>query len=121
MSVQPLSMCAILVSNQGMQEEINELKSQMQGLQPGSPEYEYDQLQLQREQIDLQIRQENPDLDPQTLAGSEALEQLMAQDPRYQAIQEDIEAFTRAYGSEASSWGIPMAFSPQDVKVIVIN
>jgi DNA repair exonuclease SbcCD ATPase subunit len=120
MSVQPLSMCAILVSNQGMQEEINKLKSQMQGLQPGSPEYEFDQLQLQREQLEQQIRQENPSLDPQTLAGNEALEQLIAQDPHYQAIQGEIEALTRAYPSEATSWGIPMA-SSQDVKVVVIN
>lgn len=116
METLPLTMYGRFTSNQGIQEEEEKLKTQMQGLDPDSPEYEYDQLQLQREQIELQIREENPNLDPQTLAGNKALAQLMAQDPNYQAIEQKIKDLVRAYPSESTGWGIPMADS-QYVKI----
>lgn len=119
MHAEPLRMYAILISNAGIRQEEKELEEQMQGLQPGSDEYTYDQLQLEREQRELQIRQEHPDLDPQTLSGNSALEQLLNQDPTYQAILQQIESLVKADPFESSNWGIPMAF--QDAKFIEIN
>ena len=114
-----LHMYAILPSNTGLQSEISALESQMQGLQPDSPEYEYDQLQLEREQIELQARQDNPNLDPQTLAGSEALAQILAQNPDYASIEQKISALLRENPSECTSWGIPM--DTQGAKYIEIS
>lgn len=117
MSVQPLTMYTILTSNQGIQEEEEKLEKQMQGLNPESAEYEYDQLQLQREQLEMKIREENPNLDPQTLAGSKALAKLIEQDPDYQAIEQKIRAISIENASECTTWGIPMA-DPQYVKIV---
>ncbi len=98
-----------LVSNQGLQTEINALESQMKALQPGSPEYEYDQLQLKREQRELEIRQENPKLNPMTQSGEHALAQIMSQDPTLQAINSETQSLINAYPNESTSWGIPLS------------
>jgi hypothetical protein len=116
---EPLHMYAILTGNNGIQDEINKLNSQIQTLQPGTPEYEYDQLVLQREQIELKTRSENPNLASQTLAGNEALNQLLLQNPAYQSVLQQITDLCNAYPSECTSWGIPMA--SQDVSYVEIN
>lgn len=101
-------LCYRTVSNQGLQNEISQLESQMQGLQPGSPEYEYDQLNLAYEKRELEIRQQNPNLDPTTQDGAQALGQIMNQDPILQAIHSALTSLTYAYPYECTSWGIPM-------------
>ncbi len=113
-------MCARLVTNQGLQDEVNKLEAQIKALQPGSPEYEYDQLQLDREERELDIRKENPSLDPMTLDGEEALQQIMAQDPILQAIKNQTTTLIDAYPQKSSSWGIPMA-DTQYTKVCQVN
>jgi len=97
-----------IVSNQGLEHEIDELKSQMQNLQPGSPEYQYDALRLAAEKRELEIREVNPDLDPTTQEGERALAQIMNQDPALQTINSKIEALIHAHPHECTSWGIPM-------------
>ena len=104
-----LSLSYRTVSNQGLQTEISALEAQLQTLQPGSAEYEYDQLQLAREQRELEIRQENPKLDPTTQAGAQALAQIMSQDPTIQAINSEIQALMLANPNACTSWGIPLS------------
>jgi hypothetical protein len=72
--------CAWIVSNEGLDKEISELESQMKGLKPGSPEYEYDQLVLKSEKREREIREENPTLDPTTRQGAEELYKLTSKD-----------------------------------------
>src|SRR3990167_8039075 len=91
MTVQELPVGKIVVDIHGMQSEIDQLEKQMQGLEPGSPEYEYDQLQLKREQLELQVREENPDIDPLSLEGSDKLDEILKNDPRYQSIVDTLE------------------------------
>lgn len=97
-----------IVSNQGLENEISQLESQIQGEQPGSPEYKYDQLQLAAEKRELEIRQENPNLDPMTQDGEQALAQIMGQDPTLQAINAEIKSLVNAHPYECTHWDIPM-------------
>lgn len=108
MKVETAQLTAILLPTQALQGEIKDLETQMQGLDPGSPEYQYDQLVLEKEQMTLRIREEHPELDPLTLAGDRALGQLLGQDPQYRAIEQAIKDLIRAHPSESTSWGIPM-------------
>lgn len=103
-----LHLYAILTSNTSLQDEIDKLENQMGGLQPGTPEYEYDQLVLEKEQMELKVREENPNLNPQTLAGSEALNELLEQNPDYQMVTQKIKDLSEAYPFESTNWGIPM-------------
>ncbi|MBX7066855.1 MAG: hypothetical protein K1X28_06470 [Parachlamydiales bacterium] len=109
--VETLKLYGILVSNQGLEDEISKLKTQMQTLQPGSTEYEYDQLQLAREEEELAIREQNPNLDPMTEDGSQALDRIADRDPKLQLIEFLIKALINANPNECTSWGIPMADS----------
>lgn len=109
MGAQPLQLYARLTSTQGLETEAKALQAQMKNLNPNSPEYIYDELQLQREEMVLQLQKEHPDLNPQTLAGDQALGRLLAQNPAYQSIQEQITALIDAYPSECTTWGIPMS------------
>lgn len=95
-------------SNEMLQTQIGQLYYQMQGLPTGSPEYEYDKLQLKREERELEIREENPNLDPTTQDGEKALAQIMANDPILQKMNYDIQALTYAHPYECTSWGIPI-------------
>lgn len=115
-----LHMYARLTSDQGLVSEMQQLTQQMQGLQPGSPEYEYDQLALQREQLELKIREQNPNLDPMTLSGERALQKIMATDAEYQGIIGKMNDLLHAYPSQSTSWGIPMA-SGSDVECVEIS
>lgn len=114
-----LHIYAILTGNNDIQDQINKLKSQQQSLQADNPEYQYDQFVIERDQIALQIRMENPNLDPQTLAGNAALNELMAEDPAYQAIAQKITNLCNTYPSECTSWGIPL--DRQDATYIELN
>jgi hypothetical protein len=97
-----------LVSNHGLREEIDQLEAQMGTLQPGSPEYEFDRLQLAREELELKIREENPNLNPLTQNGAKALYQLMCQDPRFEEIEKATRFLCLANPEACTSWGIPM-------------
>lgn len=110
---------AILLPSTDIQSEINRLESQMEGLQPGSPEEQYDELMLKSEQMELENRENNPNLDPQTLAGSQALAQILAENPAYQAIAQQLEALKLAHPSECTKWGIPM--DQDGAKFVEIN
>lgn len=101
---------ARLASDQDLQNEIDDLEAQMKGLQPGSPEYVYDQLNLEREQEELRIREANPNLDPLNFADAKKLEELLAQDPVYQNLTHQIEEMIETF-PQSSSWGIPVYFS----------
>jgi len=102
---------AILSSNQDLQKEINALEAQMSGLDPRSPEYLYDQLNLEREKEMQRIREENPNLDPLNSADAKKLEELLAQDPEYQKLNEQISDISKAFPHSCSSWGIPFYFT----------
>jgi hypothetical protein len=110
METQTLKFYAILVSNQGLEEDIQAVQEQMKTMKEGSPEYEYDQLQVEREQRELQIREANPNLDPQTRAGNQALAQLLAKDPLYQSIVNYMQELVRANPNESTSWGLPCCY-----------
>ena len=97
-----------IVSDQGLEKEIDQLESQMKGLEPGSPEYQYDQLMLASEKRELEIREENPNLDPLTQEGEAALGQIIGKDPQSQALAAEIKALVAAHPHECTSWGIPM-------------
>ncbi len=106
--IQTLHLSYRTESNEMLQTQIGQLYSQMQGLPIGSPESEFDQLQLAREERELEIRKENPNLDPTTQDGEKALAQIMSQDPELQALNSDIQALTYAHPNECTSWGIPI-------------
>jgi predicted nucleic acid-binding Zn-ribbon protein len=112
MEVRPLGpLMQMLVSNQDLQKDINSLESQMQGLDPNSPEYLYDQLNLELEQEQQRVRAENPNLDPLNPADAKKLDALMEQDPVAQGIRQELAEVRKAFSSEVSGWGIPWYFT----------
>jgi hypothetical protein len=102
---------AMLTSNQDLQKEITALEEQMEGLNPGSPQYIYDQLHLELEKEEQKIRDENPNLNPLNLADSKKLDELLSQDPIAQGINQQLKEISEAFSSEVSKWGIPWYFT----------
>jgi hypothetical protein len=109
MEAHPLKLYVRLVSNQGLEEEIIKLEEKMHLLRQGGAEYTYDALQLQREMLELQVRKQHPDLNPMTLQGHQALDQIVSHED--QGLTSAIRALVDANPSAAPSWGIPMADS----------
>ncbi len=100
-----------LTSNQDLQKEIDALQVQMQSLQPGSPEYRYDQLHLEMEEEAQKIRNENPNLNPLNPDDNATLNEIIAKDPVYQRICYQLHEITEEYASEVANWGIPWYFT----------
>ncbi len=106
--VQELQLTYRLVSDQDLQTGISQLENQMGALQPGTPEYEYDQLHLAYEERELEIREKNPDIDPTTQKGAQELAEIISRDPALQAINNQIQGLADAYPNKSTTWGIPM-------------
>ncbi len=112
MDVRPIGpMLTMLTSNQDLQKEITSLEAQMKGLNPGGPEYSYDQLHLELEKETQKIRDENPNLDPLNPADAKQLDELLAQDPAAQGINQQLQEISSLYASEVSEWGTPWYFT----------
>jgi hypothetical protein len=102
---------AALTSNQDLQKEITDLETQMKGLDPDSPEYTYDELNLELEKEKQKIREEHPELNPLNPADAKKLDELLAQDPVAQNLRQQLKEITNEYSSEVGTWGIPWYFT----------
>jgi len=103
-----LKLYGITIDNQGLQSKIDALENQIQ-TDKNPEKLLYDELVLEREKLELAIREKHPELDPMTQEGAEALRQIQAQDPEYQRIEQAIETLKKEFPAESTSWGTPMA------------
>ena len=103
-----LHVCSIAITTQDMEQEINQLEMHMSGLSPTSPEFEYDAIHLSIEEIELETRKENPNLDPLSFDGNNALEALEKSNPVLKHLNDLALDFGHEYPSECTKWGIPM-------------
>jgi len=106
-----LTLYAILSSNQDLRYDIDALKNQMQNLDPSSPEYQFDQLNLQLELETQKIREERPDLNPLNLRDAQILELLVSQDATCQRLREEMRLLSLEFSSQSTKWGIPFHYS----------
>lgn len=108
MDAQPLTLHIQCESNQQLATGIEELESQMSGLDPDSPKYQYDAIHLEIYREEERVRAENPNLDPMNPQDAEKLYKILAQDPTYQDLENRARFLVDMYASESSSWGIPL-------------
>ena len=102
-------------SNKGLEEQIEDIETLMQGLSPGTPEYQFYELELQKYKIEQQVREENPDIDPTTHSGYKALQQII--DPLWQPINKAIRELCLEHPNESLRWAIPL---PPNQEITVI-
>jgi hypothetical protein len=103
-----LHVYSIAITTQDMEQEINQLEMHMSGLSPTSPEFEYDAIHLSIEEIELETRKENPNLDPLSFDGNNTLEALEKSNPVLKHLRDLELEFGHEYPSECTKWGIPM-------------
>jgi hypothetical protein len=115
MDAKPVQMYEIITSNQGLQSNIDRLESQMKGLNPSSSEYLFDELHLNSEIEELNIREAHH-LDPteaanqqDKLAENAELQKWLDQDPVYQCDATMSKLLSLEHYDECTRWGIPMS------------
>lgn len=108
MIIEKIHMYSVALTTADTEQSIHELETHMNGLSPTSHEFEYDQVNLEREQIELQTRKENPNLDPLSFDGNNTLEALEKSNPLYQHLNDLEQDLCLEYPSECTKWGVPM-------------
>lgn len=109
MKVDEVHLYKICYSNSAIEDEMNQLQAQMQDKNPTSPEYLYDQINLEMEACQLETREQHPDLDPLSLTQSDEIDKLVDQNTDFIELEKAARELALAYPSESPKWGIPMS------------